>query len=419
MRRRRRVEVVLAGLVAVGWSATVGFGRAQATPAAQATRVAGADRIATAVAASQDLWGAGAASAVVLARFDTFPDALAGTPLAVAKAGPLLLTPPTSLDSSAAGEIQRVLPKGGTVYLLGGTAALSDGVFSSVQAMGYQAVRYGGADRYQTAAIIDEAVGNPGVIFEATGLSFPYALISGVAAAHAGGVVVLTSGSSMPAATSSYLAQHQGASRVAVGSEAAAADPSANPVVGSDQYQTSTMLAGDLFQNPATVGLASGTNFPDALSGGAHIGHLGGPLLLTDPNTLPPSVQQYLSGSSSSIGEAVTYGGTAAVSEEVENAVQAAVTGPASGGPACSASMSDPTPGQGGSETLNVTSNVANTTGSAVVHYKTTNSTYPVTTDANGSGFTTFSIGHPTLGYQVRVDVTIGSAACSTSFTPQ
>ena len=55
-------------------------------------RLAGVDRVDTAVKISQNSFPAnGSANAVVLARGDIFPDALAGAPLAVAKGGPLLL----------------------------------------------------------------------------------------------------------------------------------------------------------------------------------------------------------------------------------------------------------------------------------------------------------------------------------------
>lgn len=87
----------------------------------------------------------------------------------------------------------------------------------------------------------------------------------------------------------------------------------------------------------------------------------------------------------------------------------------------CSASMSNPTPGTGGDDTVNITSNVPNAPVTISKHYKTTTSTDSGTTDGNGSDSITFNIGHPTAGYTVEVDVSInnGEATCSTSFTPQ
>ena len=82
--------------------------------------------------------------------------------------------------------------------------------------------------------------------------------------------------------------------------------------------------------------------------------------------------------------------------------------------------MSNPTPGDGGSEILYVTSNVPNAPVTVVVHYKTKNTSYSGTTDPSGAGSVTFGIGRPTVGYMVTVDITIGQqASCSTAFTPQ
>jgi hypothetical protein len=85
----------------------------------------------------------------------------------------------------------------------------------------------------------------------------------------------------------------------------------------------------------------------------------------------------------------------------------------------CTASMSNPTPGDGGDEIANVVSNVPSTAGTVTVRYKTTTHPFPFQTDSSGNAAVTFDIGSPTVGYQVAVDVSIGAASCSTSFTPQ
>ena len=97
-------------------------------------RLAGSDRVATAIQSSWAEFGDGQAGAVVLARSDAFPDALAGTPLAAAAHAPLLLTPPTGLDDRVRAEIARVLAPGGAVYLLGGPSALSPDVEQAIVA---------------------------------------------------------------------------------------------------------------------------------------------------------------------------------------------------------------------------------------------------------------------------------------------
>ncbi|GAC1590110.1 MAG: hypothetical protein NVS3B21_07380 [Acidimicrobiales bacterium] len=163
-------------------------GPAPQPPSGIVTRLAGADRDATSVAVSTAAFPqAGSAKAVVLASDANYPDALAGTPLAVAKTAPLLLTNPGALSASVGAEISRVAPKGSTVYLLGGTAALSSGIESSLQAMGYVPQRIAGGTRFATAVAIAGVLGNPRTILEATGFAFPDALGAGAAAAKAGG----------------------------------------------------------------------------------------------------------------------------------------------------------------------------------------------------------------------------------------
>ena len=88
--------------------------------------------------------------------------------------------------------------------------------------------------------------------------------------------------------------------------------------------------------------------------------------------------------------------------------------------PSCSVSMSVPNPTTPGStETANISSNVPNAAVTVQASYKTTTSTFSGTTDSTGSGSVPFDIGSATAGYTVAVNVTVGSARCSTSFTPQ
>ena len=217
---------------------------------------------------------------MVLASDATYPDALAGTPLAVAKHAPLLLTTPSGLDPAIATEITRVLSPGGTVYLLGGDAALSPAIDSQVQALGDVPQRIAGSDRAATAVAIAGVLGDPPTVLLATGLDFPDGLSAGAAAASQAGAVLLTDGSAQAAETGAYLAAHANDTVFAVGGPAAGADPAATPLAGSDRFATAVTVAMKFFSAPTAVGFASGLDFPDALAGGAGIGAAHGPLLL-------------------------------------------------------------------------------------------------------------------------------------------
>ena len=287
-------------------------------------RVFGADRFGTAIAASTlEFPTTGSAGAVVLARSDDYPDALIGAALAKAKNAPLLFANGGSLTPATTTEIQRVLPAGGTVYILGGTTAVPASVATTLTSLGFTVVRYSGSDRYATALAVAGALGNPGTVLLATGINFPDALAAGPGAAHVGGVVLLTDGSTLPASVRAYLLAHPG-TVYAVGGPAAAADPSATPLSGADRYATAVLVAG-LFTSPTTLGVASGITFPDALSGGAFEAHFGGALLLSAPGTLPTSTSAYLTGAKDTIGTTNSFGGTAALSATVQNEISTAL----------------------------------------------------------------------------------------------
>lgn len=95
-----------------------------------------------------------------------------------------------------------------------------------------------------------------------------------------------------------------------------------------------------------------------------------------------------------------------------------ASSAPATSG-ACTASPRDPTPGDGGDETITVHT-TAGATVDLKVRYKTTTHPFSGVADNTGTAIITFSIGRPTPGYPVRVDVSTSSGqVCSTQFTPR
>ncbi len=255
------------------------------------------------------------------------PDALAGGPLAAAKQGPLLLTASGSLDAVTKTEMLRVLKPGGTVFLLGGTAALSASVSSAISALGFSAVRLAGSDRFGTAIAIAGALGNPATVFETSGEGFADALSAVPAAVAVHGAVLLTDGPAQSAATAAYLKAHPGA-HYAVGGPAAAADPSAIALVGADRYATSAAVARAFF--PATTGIsvASGVSYPDALAGGPVSGATGHPLLLVPPTgALSEPTVAYLQTRNGTVISATVFGGGSAVADDVVGQVAASLAG--------------------------------------------------------------------------------------------
>ena len=296
------------------------------TVTGSASRLAGTDRFGTAVAVSKTEFPTGGAGAVVLARGDDYPDALVGAPLAAAKNAPLLLTSGSSLPAAIKAEIQRVLAPGNAVYVLGGTSAVPTSIETELTGLGYLVTRYSGANRFATAVKVADALADPGTVLLATGTNFPDALTAGVAAVKAGGVVLLTNGSTLPAETSAYLSAHPG-TVYAIGGPAAAADPSATAIVGADRFETSVDVATKFFSAPAGVGIATGLSFPDALSAGALLGHVTAPLVLVSTSSVPGSVTTYLASVKGTITTGYLIGGPNTVNQSVADAINITLGG--------------------------------------------------------------------------------------------
>jgi hypothetical protein len=321
--------------------------------AKQVLRLAGADRLGTAQSVSQSQWrnngatsdpGRSQASVAVLSRDDLPADALAGSALAARQNGPLLLTGSKVLSPQAAAELKRILPAGSTVFLLGGTQALSPAVANSVHALGFTVDRIAGADRYDTAVkIADRVTAHPAQILVATGNDFADALSAGAAAgATYGAVVVLSNDKAMPTETAQYLHRfgtdfgpNSGIVLTAVGGQALKAIDSGHqgywrlPLVGADRYQTSYLVARTFFPYLDAAGVATGAAWPDALSGGAAMGSMGGPLLLVNP-AVGLSVQDadLLDASRGELSAGFVFGGPVAVPSGVDKELAMAIAGP-------------------------------------------------------------------------------------------
>jgi putative cell wall-binding protein len=243
--------------------------------------------------------------------------------LAAAKNAPLLLTQGSRLPTATASELSRVLAPGGTVYLLGGAAAVPVAISDQLGGLGYQVVRFGGADRFATALAVAGALGNPATVFLATGTNFPDALSAGPAAAHAHGVVLLTNGPTLTAATSTYVAS--ATTVYAIGGPAAKAAASAIAVVGADRYATAAAVATKFFGAATTAGVATGAGFPDALTGGAQMALMGGPLLLSTPTSVPSATATYLATAHAGIAMVSIYGGASVLNASVLSQLLAAI----------------------------------------------------------------------------------------------
>ena len=303
-------------------------------------QVAGANRYATAIAASKKAFPEGS-EYVVVATGMNWPDALGGSALAGALDAPILLTATSSLPAEVRAEIVRL---GATkAIILGGTPAVSAAVMGQIDAIsGVSVERISGPNRYDTAikvaartiAVLGD--GYDGTAFIATGMNFPDALGASPLAAAAGWPIYLANpnqGSNaglvsvMKAAGVTDAILLGGANVVSDTIRVALGTTYETRLSGANRYDTAVVVAtygaanADLTWNK--VAIATGQNFPDALSGGALQGKDGSVLLLTPTASLNANVAAKLAANKAVITEVRFLGGPPAVSQGVRNQVKA------------------------------------------------------------------------------------------------
>jgi len=167
---------------------------------------------------------------VFIARGDTFPDALAVSPIAWAQSAPILLVRPQHLPRYTVDFLYGLADATKTI-IVGSEAAVSLSVQGELSVTKSGPDRIGGTDRYDTAALVatwadDEGLAGFGVTGVATGERFADALCAGPGLGMSGGVLLLTPRLTAAAPTLETISEHApGISALQVfGSGAAIAD---------------------------------------------------------------------------------------------------------------------------------------------------------------------------------------------------
>ena len=257
--------------------------------------------------------------AILIAYGDNFADALAGSYLASQKDAPILLYRPKYQDQIA-GYIRENLASGGTVYILGGTAVVPQGMEDALS--GLKVRRLAGENRFETnIKILEEGNVTGEEILIATGWNFADCL-----SASATGLPVLMVNSTTGKLTDGqieFLEAHADNTYTIIGGTGAVSDSLKTAiedvtgrevcrVFGDSREETSVKVAETYFDAPEYVLLAYSRNFPDGLCGGPLAHAMNAPLLLVNVG-----MEAYAAAYIKAIGieSGAILGGEAAVSE--------------------------------------------------------------------------------------------------------
>ena len=310
-------------------------------PAPTWKRLWGQDAYGTMGAIAAEGWES--SDTVVLATFEGFWDALSASSLSGQLDAPVLLTYKDSLQDQAAREIERLGAK--TVYIVGGPDAVGDGVKKALEARKLAVERVWGQDAIETAEQVAlKAAGlgaRPDTCIVATFVNFQDALAASPYAYASRAPIYLTlPDGTLDADTLAQIEKAGYANAVVVGGplvvdkgvEGALAGAGVGKVErawGADSLLTSIEFA--KWARGKGMGLdgmavATAATFQDALTGGPLCGRNNSVLTLVLGDQMPvvgqlvkPNKDQFASGG-------YIFGGTAAVPESVEKALNEAIT---------------------------------------------------------------------------------------------
>lgn len=209
----------------------------------------------------------------------------------------------------------------------------------SVAAQAVAVQRLAGSDRYATAVEISRAFYAPGVpaLYIATGENYPDALAAGPAAAREGGPLLTVRAHEIPDVVANEIRRLAPGRIVIVGGtgvvsatvEAQLKSLTAGTVqrrAGANRYATTAAISAAAFPPGVPVAyIATGENYPDALSAGPAVGLQGGPILLAKARSIPGDTAAELRRLRP--GRIVVVGGSAVVSNAVLDALRPYTTG--------------------------------------------------------------------------------------------
>ncbi|MGI6441406.1 MAG: cell wall-binding repeat-containing protein [Peptoniphilaceae bacterium] len=284
-------------------------------------RIYGDNRIDTAIALSKANFTK--ADTVVIARADDYPDALTASVLAKAVNGPILLSYPDRVNDKVLAEISRLGAK--NLLLIGGEEAMHAST-AQAYAKGRNTERIGGKNRYDTASLIADTItqrtGKKTQAMIATGENFPDALAISGPASRLGTPILLVRKNGVPEETKAALTRNGITQTIVIGGEEAipAAVAKALPgatqrLGGKNRYDTAAVIAKHFHKTAQTAYLATGEDFPDALTAGLIAGKANAPLLLTNKSILRAETVNYLK--EAKVEKVIVVGGPEAITEKV------------------------------------------------------------------------------------------------------
>lgn len=281
-------------------------------------RLAGDDRYGTSEEICEYGWTSNSDYAIVTTGED-FPDALSAAPFAKIYNAPVLITKSNQLDSKAISELKRL--KVNKVFIIGGTGAVSQSVEKIINSSGITTERLYGANRYETSTKIAEKMDTKNGVVLVSGDDYPGALFMAPIAAKKGMPIILVQRDSIPDCVKGYLKNKNIPKYYVIGDEniisRKVTDSLTNVerITGKDKYDRNLNAISKFSDiiDFSKIYIATGQNFPDALSGSAMAARTGSPIILMVNKTLSQEAIKFINQRISKVKEIYMLGGESVV----------------------------------------------------------------------------------------------------------
>lgn len=302
---KKFLAVLLAG------SMLIPAGKLNASQNLQVERIYGTNRYETATKISEKYYDK--SKAVVVASGEVFPDALVGSTLTIQEKWPLLLTGSKKLDEHTKKELERIKPE--KVYILGGDSTVSVDVEREIS-KSYPVERISGTNRYKTSEklgqvrykLLGKEIAKENITnYVADGEKYPDALAAGPLAGR---------NKENKFNLLNLAPTTKGFDNAVIIGGKDSVEGKEKRISGSNRYLTSLEVAKEYkkeFGGLDTVIIASGEDYPDALSASSVAAKLNAPIVLATKDGINEKVLSFVKENAKKI---VIVGGDSSIAED-------------------------------------------------------------------------------------------------------
>lgn len=292
------------------------------------TRISGKNRYETSELIAKELQKNFKIDYLFITSGEDYPDALSAGELACELNAPVLLSPKNKLYNQDFAIDLKSRVRG--VYLIGGKDSVSDNILNELDYFAKTTKRVSGKDRFKTSELVstifidvhknfgstDEFSSYDGYLYPDALVAAPFVYIKNTVDNNFRPLIAVKENPNTEVNTMVF------GGTLAKGKEQ-------YRFAGKDRYETAVKVAKGIKDiakiDVDTVVIASGENYPDALTAAPLAGANFAPILLTKKDVIPQSTMDYIK-ETKTIKRVIIVGGKTSVSEEIEKQLKGIIT---------------------------------------------------------------------------------------------